>query len=273
MVIDQITSLKSDTAVFSAEAITGESAVCVKGMDNFFRPYFDSHLVIAYVRSPVSFMQSAFQQRVKGGLSYLRLDSLWPRYEYRFKKLDTTFGINAVNLLPFARSHFVNGSLTDDFAHHASIDICSVPSVYENKAMSLEATALLFAFNRHEQWSPSFKMLQGRSLHLLGDILGGIGSHALRFSPSLMAKTIDANIKDQKWIESRLQTSLVDSSHASSDAPCISSEADLLEIASDTVPELYARLCSMKLIAHPPAVKDLETAAHLFNNIVGLTKS
>ena len=91
----------------------------VARMAAFFDRFGAETHVHAYARAPASFMQSAFQQRVKQekpGAVDLDAAGLWPRYRARFEPLDDVFGPDRVHLRAFDPDAFTGGDVVADFA-------------------------------------------------------------------------------------------------------------------------------------------------------------
>ena len=80
--------------LISAERVSKTSSVARGcGRQGLAQPIGRPNItVIAYVRPPVSFMASAFQQAVRVEGRTDRRSRFWPGYRERFEKLDTVFG-------------------------------------------------------------------------------------------------------------------------------------------------------------------------------------
>ena len=99
----------------------------------------------AYVRAPVSFMQSAFQQRVKQdkpGAAELDARTLWPCYRDRFEKFDTVLGRDRVHLHAFDPAAFPGGDVVADFAARLGVALPEAPPLRANDGLSREAMAV-----------------------------------------------------------------------------------------------------------------------------------
>src|SRR5690606_31421731 len=100
--------------------------------------------VVAYVRPPRSFMESAFQQRVKGGLAGFSLDGLHPRYRNRLLPIEKAFGRPALRLLPYRRERLRDGDVVADFCAHIGLEAPPNAVSELNQALSRPAVALLY---------------------------------------------------------------------------------------------------------------------------------
>lgn len=222
----------AETVVISAESISALDVGEIAKLAEFLHLQTDDVQVIAYVRPPCSFMNSAFQQMLKNNkISGLKPMQFWPKYKNRFAKIDEVFGRENVTLKPFIRDELKDGNVVQDFAAflNVSVDIESI--VLSNESLSLEATALLYAQRRLGKG-----MLKGfgRALKINADFiehLSQIKGRRMTFSRSLVEQTAKVQAADILWIEERLGRDFLDLPDAG--AGGISSEADLLDIAAE----------------------------------------
>lgn len=241
---EQMLSHDYDRVLFSAEDISGGYRDAVARMAEFFRERSSDIEVIAYVRPPISFMQSAFQQRVRsGGLNHLDPATLWPGYRARFNKLDQIFGRANVKLKKFSAGKLIGGDVVLDIAQELGVNLVEELIVRGNESASLEAVALLFA-QRHlgDGFVKGFAGAQRGNTRFIS-ALDKIGTRKLIFAPKLVEPVIEANRADLDWIEERLGESLLDTPQ-SSDLQ-ISSEADLLVVAEECSGELEDLLINL----------------------------
>lgn len=131
--------------ILSGEALVDLQATEVAGMRDYLRAHSDDIRCLAYIREPVGFASSAFQQRVKGGQKVFDISA--PRYRARFEKFIDAFGADHVTLVPFDLSAFRDGCIITDFCDRIGIDAGSVPKSRSNEALSGEVTALLLDWN------------------------------------------------------------------------------------------------------------------------------
>lgn len=241
--IEQLRSDRCDTLIMSAEDISGPYGDATARLGDFLSRFTSDVKVYAYVRPPISFMQSAFQQRVVGG-GYDRLNplSLWPFYRERFEKLDNVFGRENVQLRKFDTRTLLQGDVVLDFL--AALDIAPTGQ-YErlrgNESLSLEALSLVFLQRKLGDGItagyPGAHQGNARFVHLLR----AIGDSRVVFSGDLVNPVISRNRADLEWIEDRLGEPLLDVPQPYDKA--ISSEADLLAIAQGCRKELDDVLC------------------------------
>lgn len=102
--------------------------------------------VLAYLRDPLGYVTSAFQQQVRGGQSCFTLPR--PYYRQRFEKFVTIFGADAVAFRAYAPAGFAGGSVVTDFAAVAGLPAGAVADRRANQSLPLDAIRLIHLFNR-----------------------------------------------------------------------------------------------------------------------------
>lgn len=216
--------------IISGEGIWHMSEASLVKLRDFFSDHFDRIEVVGYVRSPASFIASAFQQLVKNhGLARLRAGTYYPHYRDKFEKFDRVFGVENVALRLFDPKQLAKGDVVVDFCQHLGESIKLESILRVNESISLEATAVLFAYRREGPQYGSYRG-KGRDNNALVASLVGFGTSKLRLSNTLIEPVLERHRDDIEWIERRLNHTITDQG-ASLDADAISSEAQLLDIA------------------------------------------
>lgn len=229
--IEQLNSLQDATVVFSAEDISHPAMVAaVRRMREFMVRWTDNIEVIAYVRSPLSFAQSAFQQHLKdGGLRTLDFKQLWPMYRSRFEHLDQIFGQSNVKLRSYDKIANDNIDIVDDFLSIINFTLTDRKKVRENEALGAIATALLYMQRRFGEGFVTGSPVAAEGNTTFISLLSQIGGKKLAFAPTIWnGLSIDVR-SDISWIQSRLGCQLEE--RVSSDAVLIASEQDLIDLA------------------------------------------
>lgn len=226
---------------------------------NFLAESFTDIRVLGYVRSPKSFMESAFQQRVKGGTARLEPGLFYPRYRDLFEKFDRVFGRDKVLLRKFDPATFPQGCVVQDFCRLIGIPILGSQVVRVNESLSREAISVLFAYRK---FGPGYGIGPGviGENNRLVKALAGLAGGKLRFSEALVADTRRKHAQDLQWMEERLGASIDD--YASTDAEGVDSEADLLRIASENAGPLTELIEPARRPAGPTG-NDPEAVARL----------
>jgi hypothetical protein len=114
---------------------------------------FDCHTklkIIAYVRPPISFIRSSFQEKIKNGESLTVPPS--PRYRFRIEKFFKVFGRENVIVRRFDKNELYCNDIVRDFAKLISV---SAPESGSNSNVSLstEAVKIIYLLN---QMVPAF---------------------------------------------------------------------------------------------------------------------
>ncbi|GAB5376970.1 MAG: hypothetical protein AcusKO_34320 [Acuticoccus sp.] len=241
-VAGQLDANRDRTIVMSAEDISGPYPDAVRRMGEFFARFTSDIKVVAYVRPPISFMQSAFQQRVaSGGLDCLNTAGLWPGYRGRFEKLDEAFGAHNVTLRRYASDALRGGDVVLDFCDVLGVSPSGYTPVRDNSSLSLEALSLIFLQRKlGEGFVRGYRQAHESNTRFLR-VLSTVGRRKLAFAPELVAPMIARNRADVAWIEERLGEPLLDVPQE--DGDLIASEADLLAVAQDCRKELDDVLC------------------------------
>jgi len=170
--------------------------------------------VRAYVRAPISFMQSAFQQRVKQdkpGAADLDARTLWPCYRARFEKLDTVFGRDRVHLRAFDPSGFPGGDVVADFAAWLGVTLPEAAPLRANDGLSREAMAV--AWCRLADRLGADYPDAARAAHFRATparALTGFGQGRFAFSEEFLGPALEAHRADLNWMETRLGRALPD---------------------------------------------------------------
>ena len=240
--IAQIRASDAETFFMSSELLSSFTAGRMRKMKVFLDRHFEDAQILAYVRPPVGYMTSAFQQRLKGNLTNLEL--VWPKYRKRFEVMDKVFGKENVNLKIFDRNTLYKGDVVADCAKFIGFELEPDQIINKNESLSLEATALLYI---HRKYGTGFKAGSYEAIannekftHFLRTIKG----EKLRFSDKLLKPILDENREDLDWIEERLGMSILDSIPEA--GRLISEEGDLFKIAWEAMDSLYNKNRDMK---------------------------
>ncbi len=252
----QLDRCQGKTVLFSAEDISHPvMARALPAMKDFFSRWTDDIRVLAYVRSPMSFAQSAFQQMLKdGGARKFDPVLLWPRYRERFEPLDRVFGPENVTLRSYNAVAAAGLDIVQDFAAMAGIRGPVQPGGRVNETLSAEAIALLYLQRRFGEGfvSGTLQAVAGNETFIA--TLASLPGRKLAFAPELWTGLpIDA-AADVAWIEARMQTALRDPPQR--EACVIRSEQDLVTLAmaaADSVGALLHR--RLETMPHPPVEK------------------
>ena len=254
----------ASTCLLSAEGITNPATLsALAPLKAFLEKYSDDIQVIAYIRPPVSCIQSMFHGGVWNGRAVLNHQGRWPRYRHRIGRLDRVFGRENVTLRKFDPKTLKNGSVVDDLAEFAGIALPPGSAGNANESLSLEALALLFVQRKFGRgMGTGFPGAPGNNA-ALRKCLAAIGKEKIRFAPELVLPIVEANKADLEWMERRLSEPLLDIPK-NSNGSLLRSEQDLLSVADRSFPELEA------LVPDPPTDATLSTRENTIRKMESL---
>ncbi len=229
------------TAIFSAEQISAPRFVNARArLHAFLRGFTEDLAVVGYVRSPLSYAVSAFQQRLRSP-QRLRDEEMCvlPVYRDRFEQMDDLFGRDRVQLVPFTPAALHGGDVVMDFAHRIGVELPGAPPERLNEALSLEAAALLYL--HRTQGAGRLSGIAGATAinREFAQRLRALGRTRFTFAPELWQPQLHALRDDLEWIRDRLGTPLEDTSPPAY-AETVASPAQLLDIADRQGPALEA---------------------------------
>lgn len=227
------------TALLSAELLANFSALEFAGLCDFIRPHATEISAIGYVRAPLAFMESVFQQRVKSGTGSFRLEQNYPRYRERFEKFETVLGRGRVAYWSFAPATFPGNCVVQDFCARLGIRFDGGTVQRVNDSLSLPAIRLLYTYRKY---GPGFgageRALQENGL--LKARLRELEGPPLRFHAELVRPVLDARRADIAWMEERLQRPFAES--PVNDHNAVRSEVDLLRYCPESIAWLGRQL-------------------------------
>ena len=225
----------NSNVLISGEGIGFMDESDLLGLRDYLSAYFDSVRIVCYVRTPISYMQSAFQERVKGRLGSFHADELYKSYKKRFEKIESVFGESSCDFWKFDPKAFRSSDVVLDFCDRLNIELGQVEINRVNDSLSLNALKLLFAYRK---FGPGYGV--GKNVvsenALLIRALGSIGGGKLALGGKLVRELLNQNKKDIQWMESRLGESLDEEIAESDDSIYV--EDDLLEIDPKSIDTL-----------------------------------
>ncbi|MGV6847047.1 MAG: hypothetical protein ACWA5A_01580 [Marinibacterium sp.] len=274
-------AMDRERMVFSAEGILSLDGEQHENLNRFITKRSVKSRLFAYVRDPISYAPSSFQQGLKNGSAKFRV----PRQHFR-KRVGPAFdvyGKDRIELVYFDPKSFPNNSAVHDFAARVGADPSRVTEIRSNESMSMFAAAALFLWNRDGMTSTGAPdLFQARIQlvrHLLdnsqaladpeGDWAPGGAGHAemnrrgvgkFRFARKLVEDRVIP--KDVQWMERKLGTTLLAprADGMAADDPGIRSEQDFVDVAEAAYPWIVPVLRRYDLTApEPNTVSALDT--------------
>jgi hypothetical protein len=144
---------RGDTLIVSGEDIGLLSSDEMRGLRDWVSPYVDEVLVYGFVRSPMSFANSAAQQRLRGGAALREIVEKppLPDYRRRFSGAIDAFGLERMRLRAWQPSEFVNGDSVLTFLHDIGLPETTCARLHiarRNEGLTATAAEMLDAANR-----------------------------------------------------------------------------------------------------------------------------
>lgn len=121
--------------IISSEDISNFSVTEFSRLKRFFEPYYTIIKVIQFVRNPFTYLDSAFQEKLKTGYDQFILDKFIPHYKDRINALESAFGKLNVSILEYNSE---KSSLDALIMHMQGL----FPKVLANKVASSENIAI-----------------------------------------------------------------------------------------------------------------------------------
>ncbi len=232
-------NMNYNTFIISGEDISLLSPDDLVGFRKYLLDYFEKIQIVAYVRSPISYVNSAVQQVIKGGEGNLQQSAKreYPRYKNKFDKFDTIFGKENVELYFFSKSNLIEGDATADFLYRQKLKVKEKKFLSTNESMSLESIALLYIFNKYSS-KPIANSKGNQAKHELLRMLQNMGSKKFLLSKEYILKVVDYDKDDLLWIENRMDIKISDEKPYSDSVDSIGREEDLYEAAKTVINEL-----------------------------------
>lgn len=231
-------SLQRSRLLISGEDISLFTHNAALSLKQFLEPHCKRISILAYVREPLGFIESYMQEEIKHGLASFELPE--PGYRDRFEKFIEIFGVDNVYFYEYTKKPLPECSVVSEFCEKVEIPANNVDEKFVNSALSLEATKLLYLFNRSgiagENTPESYK---GRS-KLLSELMK-IPGEKFQLEEKLLMEHIDQD--DLGWI--REISGLPLRTSADRGSACINSisrESDLKAIPARARRQLQKRV-------------------------------
>jgi len=189
--------------------------------------HVDEVKVVAYVREACSYMESAFQQRIKTG-SPVSLDHLYPalpHYQKKLARFDKVFGAPNVLLWKFEPRTFPQGNVVLDLCQRLGIPFDPAGLKTDNESISRDAAGLLHIY-RSLRKPTTLNHEDKRDVRLLMQALRALKGPKLHIAPELLNASLADAAGDLAWIETRLGVPMFSPPQAHEQM--LRSDADLL---------------------------------------------
>ncbi|RYH01067.1 hypothetical protein EU805_15840 [Salipiger sp. IMCC34102] len=199
--LDAALALEREQLILSGEAIAMLKEPELQALRDHLLRHAERVRVIAYVREPVGYISSMYQQHIKMGQRRMLTALPAPEYRMKLKKFQRLFGAENVTFRPFDRDRMVGGSTLTDFANQIGIT-APADHVLANESYSLDAIRLLWRMLR-DHGDLLDAVGHPRPYGLLVAHLGAqIGGPKFKLPAALAARRIDR--ADVKWMQEQM---------------------------------------------------------------------
>lgn len=223
--------------------ISGESLSLIDNdgigrLRDFLHALCDEIRIIGYVRAPLGFKISFFQQRVKHSDCPFDFNDFSLNYRSRFRKFDTAFGRENVLLKKFDPPGFRNGCVVTDFCESIGLDM---PEGFAagrvNESLTREACGLLFAYQKYRPEQDVGWNVIKENNQIIAPLIEMRGTR-FHVAQRLLELSPDEK-EDLRWMEKRLGVSLRE--EFADDGTEVMDETDLLYIRKSACEEFALR--------------------------------
>ncbi|MEO2267256.1 hypothetical protein V1358_08085 [Pseudoalteromonas sp. YIC-656] len=186
--------------IFSAEDLVALTKVDLDALKSVILRYVDKISVVAYLRSPIDFAESAFQEMVKAYPVEPEAAVIFPKYESSMAKFCDQF--SDVSFYYYDKSAFPNGSVVQDFCKRVGIKIAEESP----KNVSLSGLAVKFLY-RYQ--SKRVKVtISHEQTQLLESILAPLQSGKFRLNENVIEEALVLNQSEHEWAAKQLDMSV-----------------------------------------------------------------
>lgn len=188
------------TIIFSAEDMVALEVNDLKKLHEILKRYVDRVRVIAYLRPPVEFAESAFQEMVKAYPVEPLPHIIFPRYKELFDKFIKEF--SDVTFYLYDKSRFHNKNVVYDFCSKFSIPV----RVEDKSNTSLSDLAVKFLYKY--QLSRENVTISHERTTLLENILAPLEGKRFRLDAGVVDNALVANIEENEWAAKQLNIAI-----------------------------------------------------------------
>lgn len=226
--VEQLRKEKAENYIFSGEGILHLNENELQKLKSFLQEYFSTITVVAYVREPRSFMESLYQQCLKGGLvNDFSVQRMYPRYKQKFVKFFNVFGDENIRLWEYNKDEFQDRNIVHDFCSKLGITYNGAPLDEVNSSLSVEATALLYVNRKFFPYGTGENAIAGNQRMIKA--LRSKGADKFEIHYSVIESILAQKKNDIAWMEQKLGTKF--NIKTTSSPRAVKSEDDLFAIA------------------------------------------
>lgn len=244
---NELKSLGERTAIISAEDACKFSKKELNLLRDAIAKNGHSMEVVIYLRPPRGYIESAFQQLIKGGQSSFKLENAYPNYR-NLILFSEIFGKVNCSYRLFSRPHLYQEDVLLDLLHKLKPGLVPVNQIVVNEGISLTALKFLYAYRKYGPGYGADKDAIRRNNGLVGR-LARLEGDKLSLGPKLTDKYFQSCKCDLEIVASLLdpnvyQLFLEDVMPVEANVNC---EGDLLQYSPKEVEDLVALSRKLKI--------------------------
>ena len=235
---NQLKSLGERTAIISAEDACRFSIQELTLIRDSIASHGHQVEVVIYIRPPRGYIESAFQQLIKGGQSSFQLENAYPHYR-NLVLFSEVFDKDNCSYRIFSRAHLHQGDVLLDLLHKLKPGLMPTKQAVVNEGISLTALKFLYVYRKHGPGYGADKDAIRRNNGLVGR-LARLKGGKLRLDTKLTDKYFERSKNDLAIVASLLssadyQVFLEEAMSVEANVHC---EDDLLRFSPKEVEEL-----------------------------------
>jgi hypothetical protein len=215
-----------------------------------------------YIRSPISYIESLIQQRIKGGVADIDVNRHYPQYRAKLEKFERLLGLGNIAYWSFLPANFPGQCVVRDFVARAGISFDVNDIVHKNESLSLPTLRLLYIYNKYRDHH-GYSRDDRTGMAKLIDAMKGIRGEKFRLHSSVARSLIENNRGDIEWIEGRLGVSFNEQITDSDSA--IHHDSQLLSVSDQEIVWLQQQSLAYGLSANysATALDDIAKGVHM----------
>ncbi|MDC3044730.1 hypothetical protein OA098_01440, partial [Prochlorococcus sp. AH-736-B04] len=245
--------LENENIFFSGEDFSNSSYVV--DLVNHIFPNHEIE-VICYVRNPIDFASSGFQQRVKGPGVHsfnqeINFNNLIPDYRKKFEPYVKNNKISKLHIKEYKRTNLIGGDVIDDIAKIMKLKPNEYNKVISNESVDGIVVAYTFLLKSSKIYKGAAKVLNKKLVTKTNQKFLKIFESNKFPKIILCGRKLNDALKEKKdsikWIEDYLCTKFQDTVNQDKDAFYINDEYDIFELAKKNISILENLKIKIKL--------------------------
>jgi len=191
--------IETDIAIISAESICRLKGPEIRDFLDFCSWYCEDIRFIGYVRSPVEYARSAFQQVLKRSRRELLIDRRNPVFRF-LKQLCNHVDPESIYIDSYEECLSKHGDIVKHFFNVVGLEMGTLPvsAVFKNTALSLSAVKFLYIYRKH-LCPEDTEVGSVHSRNLFLEKLAEIGGERFYLGKEISQKIVTVNERSIAW--------------------------------------------------------------------------